>query len=436
MIKINLKTQLNRNIASGSIVHGLNIFIVLFSYPIFIHYLGFELFSVWVLLSIIISFAQIGDFGISKAVIFYTAKEKTLSNYENIKKLLSSAIFLLIILSLIIQLVLWVFKNQIVSLLAVPPEYIEQSVKVIPLIGISVFTFLIYDSLAGIITGLGRLDQSNLLLLILNILKVGFTIMLLINEASVLSMVLGVILSNVILILIVFVIISRKYFNSGFPLTKLSLQTSNKILKYGFPVLGVQILNMLMFPVIKVIMANYLGVIHVGFFELATKAAYSLRTFFEKGLFALMPEFSKLHITDDKENMNKIRAKVNAITKKLLYFGLPLFILFSALSPILLKFWLNESYNLEILKGFLILQPGIIIGLFALPSYYALLATKNQDKCFYEALIRTILSITLIYLYIHVLTINELVMYVLISISVIISNIYIIFIFRKKTLHA
>lgn len=435
MKRLNLLSQLNKNIASGALVHGLNIFIALVSYPIFIHYLGFELFSVWTLLSIIISFAQVGDFGISKALIFYTAKEKVQNNFENVKELLSSAIFVLVILALVIQLVLWIFKVKIVSLLAIPPEYIEQSIRVIPLIGLSVFTFLIYDSLIGIITGFGRLDLSNLLLLILSILKVGFTILFLINEPSVISMVLGVIISNIILILIVFVIISRKYFNSRIPLTMITLKSSNKILKYGFPVLGIQALNMLMFPVIKVIMANYLGVIHVGFFELASKAAYSLRTFFEKGLFALMPEISRLHQPDDEKSNKKIQSMVNSFTKKLFYFGIPFFIVFSIISPFLLKFWLNESYNSEILKGFLLIQPGIVTGLLALPSYYALLATKNQSICFYEALLRTILSVSFIIIYNTVFPISSLVIYISISLSVIISNLYVIFSFRKRVLY-
>ena len=127
MFKNNLKSQLNKNIASGGIVHGLNIFIGLISYPIFINYLGFELFSVWTLLSIIISFAQLGDFGISKAVIFYTSKESANKNFEKIKELLSSALFVLFILALIIQGVLWVGKSQIIELLAVPEQFYSQS---------------------------------------------------------------------------------------------------------------------------------------------------------------------------------------------------------------------------------------------------------------------------------------------------------------------
>ena len=438
MIKLNTSSQLNKNIASGAIVHGLNMLVALASYPIFIHYLGFELFSVWTLLSIIISFAQVGDFGISKAIIFYTAKEKSSSNNENVRKLLSSAFFVLIILSILIQVILWLLKGQIVHILAIPTEYIDQSLTVIPLIGLSVFTFLIYDSISGIITGFGRIDLSNLLLLFLNVSKIGATILFLINDATVISMVLGVISSNLLLISIALYIISKKYFNSKIPLTKFSFKTSNKILKYGFPVLGIQVFNMLMFPLIKIIMANTLGVVHVGFFELATKAAYSLRTFFEKGLFALLPEFSTMYPFEDEGSINKIKLTVKSITKKLFYFGIPAFIIFSIISPFILKLWLGKSYNDEILLGFLLLQPGIIVGLLALPSYYALLAMKKQVICFYEAILRTTLSVIFIFVYMKVLPITPLIIYIFISLSVVISNLYIIFMFRfkTKTLHA
>ncbi|MBW7942384.1 MAG: hypothetical protein H3C64_08295 [Candidatus Kuenenia stuttgartiensis] len=54
---------------SGSVIHGLNILVVMVSYPIYIKYLGFGLFSVWSLLSVIISFALMGNLGIGRAVV-------------------------------------------------------------------------------------------------------------------------------------------------------------------------------------------------------------------------------------------------------------------------------------------------------------------------------------------------------------------------------
>ncbi len=436
MFKNQFKSQLNINIASGSIVHGLNIFVGLISYPIFINYLGFELFSVWTLLSIIISFAQLGDFGISKAVIFYTSKESANKNFEKIKELLSSALFVLFILALIIQSVLWLGKSQIIELFAVPEQFYSQSFEVVPLIGIAVFSFLVYDCLLGIITGLGRLDFSNLLLLIVNLLKIGFTVLLLSFKPTVVSMALGVIISNLLMIFIVIIIISRVYYNSRIPFSNISKKTSTKILKYGLPVLGIQTLNMLMFPVVKIIMANNLGVVSVGVFELASKVAYSLRTFFEKGLFALMPEFANLHKFNDKGSSEILQNKVSFFTKKLMYYGVPLFVLAAICSPFALKLWLNKSYNPEILIGYLLLQPGVIVGLIALPSYYALLATKNQNICFQEAVIRVMLTLFIILILFLLLPLSSILIYTAISLSVIFSNFYLMYSFRTKIKHA
>jgi O-antigen/teichoic acid export membrane protein len=213
------------------------------------------------------------------------------------------------------------------------------------------------------------------------------------------------------------------------------MKTSIKILKYGLPVLGIQTLNMLMFPVVKIIMANTLGVVSVGIFELATKVAYSLRTFFEKGLFALMPEFSKLHKLNDRGSSEILLKKVSNFTKKLMYFGVPLFVTLALCSPFLLKLWLNKAYDPEILQGYLLLQPGIIVGLLALPSYYALLATKNQKICFYEAVIRTILTFIIILVLFLALPLNSIVIYTAISLSVVFSNFYLMYSFRKKIKH-
>ena len=170
------------------------------------------------------------------------------------------------------------FKKEIVFFLGIPKEYISQSLEAIPLISLSVFTFLIFDALLGIITGLGRLDKSNVLLLFLNILKIVISIFLLSINPNVVSMVYAVIISNTICIVLSFCIISVSFFNYKIPLQKISLRQSKQLLNYGMPILGMQITNMMMFPIIKILISNTLGVIHVSFFELAQRSAYAFRT--------------------------------------------------------------------------------------------------------------------------------------------------------------
>lgn len=423
--------QLSRNIFSGAIVHGLNILVTFIGYPLYIKFLGFELFSVWTILSVIISFAQLGDFGIGKAIVFFVSKTKSEENNLAVLSIIANAIVIILAISLIIQSVLWLFSTQIAQLFAIPEIYSEQSVAVIPLIGLAVFTYLIYDALISVITGMGRMDISNMILLILNIFKVTFTILLLKISPTLYSMVYGVLISNIIFILMILVLLFRKGYVPYNKLPQISVKRVKELFSYGIPLFGIQILNILMFPVIKIFISNIFGVSFVGYFELAQKAAYSVRTLFQQGLFALLPEFSQFSKSlRDISVRKQLQKRVTKITKILSIYGTPLFLLIAFFSKYLLIFWLGDEYNEEIWYGYLLFQPGIIIGMLALPSYYALMAINKNAICFNEALIRLIL-VSLLFMLFLVTHLSFKYVFVFISISVVLSNGYIVILFNK-----
>ena len=418
---------------SGSIVHGLNILVVMFSYPLYINFLGFELFSVWVLLSVVIAFAKMGELGISKAIISFVARENANNNHIEIRRIVSNSIYIIIIPSILIFLALWMLKGNIVKFLNIPDVHITIAIQVIPFIGIAIVSYLIYDIFSGVISGLGRLDISNALLLFLNITKVVISIIFLLFGYTLFALIYGILVSNALFILIKIILITIKF---KIPLHKLKKPHKNNIkqlLNFGLSIIGMQVFNMLSFPFIKIVLSNTIGIDAVGIFELATKAGYAVRTLFEKGLFALMPEIS--YLSKKHNNLNESKAvvyeKVMKFSKYLVYFAVPFFILLSISAPLWLKLWLGINYNKSILMGYLLLQPGIIAGLLALPSFYALMATDNQIKCFIESVIRALIIFALFALFFfYRISIYE--AFIFLSISVIISNLYIITTFRMK----
>ena len=161
--------QFQKNMLSGSILQGLNILVVLISYPLYIKYLGLELFSVWILLSVVIAFATMGELGISKAIISFIAKAKVENDLIEIRRIASNSMYIVLVSSTLILITLWHFNDVICSILEIPEEHLRIAISVIPYIGISIGSYVIYDVLSGIVAGMGRLDISNLLLFALNI---------------------------------------------------------------------------------------------------------------------------------------------------------------------------------------------------------------------------------------------------------------------------
>lgn len=424
-------TQFKKNVISGSIVHGLNILVVFLSYPIYIKYLGFELFSVWTVLSVVISFAKMGEFGIGKAVIVFVAKAD--KDGAEIRRITFNSIYIMAFTSLIMILLLVLFKANIVNFLNIPSLHLSEAINVIPYIGISIALYLFYDIFSGVIVGLDRLDIGNILLLSLNITKVLISVALLSLGYSIKGLVYSIIISNTLFIIIEILIIIFKF---KIPLQKfvnISKKHIKNLLGFGSSIIGIQVFNMLCMPLAKVVISNTINVEAVGVFELAQKSGYALRAFFEKGLFAIMPKISNLssNIKNLKESKIEVHNTVAKFTKYLIYFAIPFFIIMSASAPIWLRLWLGENFKDGILYGYWLLQPGIIFGLIALPAYYALMGTNNQQKCFIESVIRGVLVLALISLF-FIIEPKISYSFVIISLSVIISNAYILIIFNKK----
>jgi O-antigen/teichoic acid export membrane protein len=424
-------SQLRKNILSGSVAHGLNILIAFVSYPLYIKFLGLEAFSVWVLLSIVVSFAQMGDFGIGKSVINFISG--SLKDKDKINLIVTNSLILVSLISIFIQIFIWVFNHEIISVLNIPSKYINESKTTIIIIGFSIFTFLIFDILSSIISALGRIDISNMIFLSLNFFKLILTVVILSFSPTLIAMAWVVFIGNAIFCAGMFLYLKKNKTLHQLEFSSVNINVMKNTLSFGVPIFGVQVVNILMFPIIKILASQFFGIIYVGFFELATKAAYSFRMIFEKGLMALFPEFSKfsnLFYTDINAR-TELKNLVLKSTKKLALFGVPFFFILSLFAEVLLKFWLGESFSDEILYGYWSLQPGIIVGLLALPSYYALIGIKKQMIGFYESLIRLILSILLIQ-FIPFLKLDFYSFFLLISVAVVISNLYVIHYFFKK----
>jgi O-antigen/teichoic acid export membrane protein len=432
LLNFKINTQFKRNIISGSIVHGLNILVVMVSYPIYISMLGFQLFSVWALLSVVISFAKMGEFGISRAIIASVANVRAYNDILLIKRIFWASITIIAIPGVLIFCFLWFYNYTIISVLEIPNEQRLIAAIVVKYIGIAIITYMINDVLNGIISGLGRLDISNSILLFLNITKVIISVILLSNGFSILSLVYAIIIANTLTIFI-----TIGYIIYGLNINILYFVIPNReivlaLVKFGASIMGIQVLNMFSVPFIKIILVRTVGVEAVGIFEIASKAGYSIRSLMEKGLFAIMPEIAFISglKTSTVSFRNTVFQRVKTITYKLILFTLPFMLIFLLMAPLWLSWWLGSNYSKDILFVFWLLQPGIIVSLIALPSFYSLMAIKLERQCLIEALIRTIILILLSGVFL-LFNLQFYYLFLFFGTSVAISNAYILLFFRN-----
>ena len=92
MIRKLFSSQLRINMFSGVAATVLNIVVLAVAYPIYLHFLGYEKYGVWLVLATVLSFAQLGNLGVGRAIMKLVAEEHGRGNIEAIRQYVATAI--------------------------------------------------------------------------------------------------------------------------------------------------------------------------------------------------------------------------------------------------------------------------------------------------------------------------------------------------------
>lgn len=386
---------LKKNILSGSILAGTNIGLMLIAYPIYLKYLGTELYGLWATVSIIVFFSRLGDLGINNALIKYVAAEFGKGNYQKITEYSTTSILILIIPSILIILILFIFTTEIVTLLGLKASYVGHAEKLIPMIGLLSIFILFVELVKGILMGIGRVDISNYIFMSGQIIRVIISVGLIIGGFGIWSLFWGNALSSALIFLVYVYILRFAYKIKIFRLKSYTKNCAGELLRFGGTMFSARIVSMLMEPFNKVIISRYIGLAEVSYYEIGLRGATQLRSLYEMGLKAIMPRVSEL-----QQKTSNFRQAVAKIHKKCLLFitlfALPVFIVLFILSNIVLSLWLRERYNPQIstaLRWFLF---SYFINLQIVPIYYIFMGIGKAKYCFLAHLITSASNIIII----------------------------------------
>lgn len=161
MIRKLLSSQLRVNMASGVVCAVVNATILMVSYPLFLYYLGFELYGVWLVLATVLTFARLGELGIKQAVTKIVAEEFARNDIREIERYVATGMILLCITGATTLVVLLTFKKPVIAAFKLSEENAHIVLCLLPYIGGLSIYVLVTEVLQGTLCGLGRMDQSN-----------------------------------------------------------------------------------------------------------------------------------------------------------------------------------------------------------------------------------------------------------------------------------
>ena len=397
MIRKLFASQLRLNMVSGVVTTGINTVVMVVAYPIYLHYLGYEKYGLWLILAVVLGFAQLGNLGINQAIMKLVAEEHGRENLQGIRSYVTMAWSVLTVTGFTILLVILLFKSQIVAAFKLSGENADLVSWLLPYVGaLTIYVFLV-QSLNATLAGLGRMDLSNYILAAGQLCAALISVLLLWLGRGIEGLLIGNTSSFVVVHITSILFIRRQINKLGF------LRRDNwdwhqlkKLLSFGSAVFGGTLLNMLLDPFNKLMLSRYAGVATVPVYDIAFRGSMQVRGLVETGLRAIMPEISRIGANMTSQARERIVTINRRAMKLIIICGVPLFVTLFAFAPVLLKFWLQKSFVDMLPVVFRIILIGTFLSLIGVPAFYTLLGLGKARYCFFSSAIQGVVNAAVI----------------------------------------
>lgn len=359
----------------------------------YLYFLGTELYGLWALFSVFITFSSIGNLGVDDALVKYVAEEYALNNLENIQLYITGGINMLICNGILLFIIFMFLELTIRNSLHLTSNFFNLFHLLYPFIIIlSIATFII-NFINSTLMGIGRFDQANYIHLIGRIIALAVSFVFFICKAKIWSLFWGQAISIIFIggTSIILIVNKIGFFYKPFKTKKEYLI---KLIKFGGTMTVAKLVSLLLEPFIKIVITRYTGLTNVTYFDIANRIILQIRSLFERGINTIMPEISRLSSLphNAKHELHAIMNKVikGNILVSTLVFGSLFFI-----SGYLLKIWLSGNYHNSILFTFRIIGFGYWANLLIVPMYYFFMGRGDIKYCFYNHIIQSVINFIL-----------------------------------------
>jgi len=382
---------------SGMLTTGINMFIILASYPIYLHYLGYEKYGLWLILAVVLGFAQLGNLGINQAIMKLVAEEHGRENLQGIRSYVTMAWSVLAVTGSTILLVILLFKSQIVAAFKLSGENADMVSWLLPYVGaLTIYVFLV-QSLNATLAGLGRMDLSNYILAAGQFCAALMSVLLLWLGRGIEGLLIGNASSFVVVHIASILFIRRRINKLGFlRRDNWDLQRLKKLLHFGSAVFGGTLISILMDPFNKLMLSRYAGVATVPVYDIAFRGSMQVRGLMEAGIRAIMPEVSRISANMTTQARNRI-PQLNSRSMKLIFFlGIPVYGTLAIFAPLLLRVWLGDRFVETLPSVFRIMLLGTFLSLLGVPAFHTMMGMGRVRSCFWGFAIPSIINVILV----------------------------------------
>ncbi len=387
MIKRLFSSQLLMNMLAGVAATVINAALLAIAYPVYLHFLGYETYGLWLILTTILSFAQLGNLGINSAIIKLVAEEHGHKNTEAIRNYVTAALITLLFSGIVILILILLFQNQIISVFKLTYPNARIVSRLLPYIAFLTVYVLLTQVINATLSGLGRMDLANFILSGGKFISVGVAFFLLSTGRGLESLLIGSTCSYLFISIISLVCVHRILQVWPFSLRGCKSSQYRILIRFAGGMFGGRVLNMMLSPFNKLMLSRYVGVASIPIYEIAFNGSMQVRAVTEAGLRAFVPEVSRIGAHLTKQGLDRIRRINHRAIQIILACGLPLHGAIILFCVPLLKLWLRKDFTPVLPPVFRIMIVGTFISLLCVPAYYTLIGLGKVKHCFYANLV-------------------------------------------------
>jgi len=351
----NRTTKYKRNIILLMLAQVFGIVVSLLLVPITLNYLGIKEYGVWITLTTIISWIAFFDIGLGHGLRNKYAEAKALKNEVDVRKYVSTAFFVLILISGFIFF-LFALASPFINWATIlnAPEYLEPDLKILAFIVIGLFCVRF---VVNIITTLLTADQEPGIPMLIgflgNLLSLAVVYWVtLTTSSSLLYIGIALSVSQLFPLLIAFVYLFATRYRPIVPSLKyFSRQHIRSIFSLGIRFFLIQFTTLIIFQSNNIIIAHVCGLEEVTEFNIAYKYMNVLYLAFGAFVSPLWSATTEAYVRDDIDWIRNSIKKLNYIWLMLIISGAFLIVL----SPLFYGIWLHHTLSPDRLLLFLIL---------------------------------------------------------------------------------
>ena len=398
-----LGSQLTRNTIAGGVCALAAMGLLGITYPVYLHYLGFSQYGLWLVLSTVLTFAQLGNLGMAQAVSKQVAAEIGKGDHAGVISCVTTALCSLLVSSGVLLIGLIYFRFGIARQFHLPSEEAKQVSGLLPLIGLLSLYAIFLETLNSTLAGSGRLDLYSYLQLMNQLISTGVTIVGLMLGKGIGSFLFGSAIGYLVMHVGTHVSIRRLYGLNAFQPKHFSVARLRETLSLSLYLMGSTAVSMLLTPLNRILLARYVGLSSVPAYHIIFSGCMKTRSLLDTVVRPLMPEVSRLNsgfsgdVRREIKELNRKMMRVVLLTSGSLYLALFVF------GAPLLRLWLGERLAAGVpVIGLRFCVAGMFFSAVGLSSFYTLLGLGYGRSLFVANILQaaipvfTILAATLL----------------------------------------